>query len=156
MSKRHPNPRLVKIHRNYTVDEAARVCDVHKNTVRRWIKDGLECCDTRRPALILGCALRGFLEHKRAKHKRALKPGEIYCVKCRAAKNPDQGFADLELFTNKVGNLIGICPTCESLICRGISLVGYHQAIGELEVTIPEALRPLIEGDAPSLNSDFN
>jgi hypothetical protein len=28
----------VKIQRNYTVEEAARVFDIHKNTVRCWIK----------------------------------------------------------------------------------------------------------------------
>lgn len=156
LSKRRPNPRLVKIHRSYTVGEAARVCGVHKNTVRRWIKEGLECCDTRRPTLILGCVLRAFLEHKRAKHRRALKPGEIYCVKCRAAQRPDQGFVDLEPYTDKVGNLVGICPTCESLIYRRVSLAGYHKAVGELEVTLPEALRLLIEGDDPSLNGDFH
>ena len=156
MSNRHPNPRLVKIHRSYTVGEAARVCGVHKNTMRRWIKEGLECCDARRPTLILGCALREFLEKKRSKHKRKLKPGEIYCVKCRVAQKPDQGIADLEPWTNKVGNLIGICPTCSSLIYRRVSLARYHLAIGELEVTLPEALRQLIEGGDPSLNSDFH
>jgi hypothetical protein len=34
---RYPNYRLVKIHRNYTVEEIARLLKVHKNTVRGWI-----------------------------------------------------------------------------------------------------------------------
>lgn len=41
MRKRHPNYRRIKIHRNYTVEEAALQLNVHKNTVRSWIKDGL-------------------------------------------------------------------------------------------------------------------
>ena len=38
---RHPNYRLVKIHRNYTVEEIACLLSVHKNTVRNWFKTGL-------------------------------------------------------------------------------------------------------------------
>lgn len=34
MGKRHPNPRLAKIHRSYTVEEVAGVFGVHRNTVR--------------------------------------------------------------------------------------------------------------------------
>jgi Helix-turn-helix domain len=48
---RHPNPRLVKIHRSYTVEEVARILQKHKNTVRAWIKQGLRPIDGRRPIL---------------------------------------------------------------------------------------------------------
>ena len=34
MGYRHPNPRLVKGHRNYSVEEIARLFALHKNTVR--------------------------------------------------------------------------------------------------------------------------
>ena len=54
MGARHPNPRLVKIHRNYSVEDIARLFDVHKNTVRSWLKQGLAAIDDRRPTLILG------------------------------------------------------------------------------------------------------
>lgn len=32
MGYRHPNPRLVKVHRNYSVEEIARLFGIHKNT----------------------------------------------------------------------------------------------------------------------------
>ena len=35
------NPRRVKVHRNYTVEEVAKLFQVHKNTVRDWLKVGL-------------------------------------------------------------------------------------------------------------------
>ena len=54
MRKRRPNHRLVKIHLNYRVEEAARLLGTHKNTVRAWVKAGLPTCDSNRPTLILG------------------------------------------------------------------------------------------------------
>ena len=54
MRKRRPNYRLVKIHRNYTVEEVARLFGTHNNTVRAWVKAGLPTCDGKRPTLILG------------------------------------------------------------------------------------------------------
>ena len=77
MSKRHPNPRLAKIHRNYTVEEVAVVFGVHRNTVREWVKRGLSTNDSRRPMLILGADLRAFLSARRMKNKQTCQPGEI-------------------------------------------------------------------------------
>ena len=36
-----PNHRLLKIHRSYTVEEVASVLDVHRNSVRNWLRSGL-------------------------------------------------------------------------------------------------------------------
>src|SRR6266699_3150405 len=65
MGARHPNPRLVKIHRNYAVEDIARLFDVHKNTVRNWLKQGLASIDDRRPILVLGHELSRFLQERR-------------------------------------------------------------------------------------------
>jgi len=56
------NPRRVKLHRNYTVGEAAMLFRVHKNTVRSWLNDGLKTIDDRRPILILGRQLASFVQ----------------------------------------------------------------------------------------------
>ena len=65
----HPNPRLIKIHRNYSVDEAARRLGVHKNTVRRWPKSGLERVEGKGLTIFRGPVLRAFLEERRQKAK---------------------------------------------------------------------------------------
>ena len=51
MTKRY-NCRRVKIHRNYTLAEAADLLGVHKHTVSRWAAAGLQTTDARRPLLI--------------------------------------------------------------------------------------------------------
>ena len=45
MPARRANPNRVKQHRSYSVDELACCCDVHKNTVRNWQRDGLKPID---------------------------------------------------------------------------------------------------------------
>jgi hypothetical protein len=43
--------------RSYTIDEVTRTLEVHRNTVRHWIKAGLPVIDDKRPILILGSDL---------------------------------------------------------------------------------------------------
>lgn len=155
MSKRHPNPRLAKIHRNYTVEEIATLFDVHRNTVRAWVKRGLPTSDDRRPMLILGRDLVAFLQAQRAKNKRPCQPGEIYCVRCRAPKAAAGDMADYEALTTTQGNLVSICPDCETIIYRRVSLAKLAQIRGKLDITFPQALRHIGESAQPSVNSDF-
>lgn len=139
MRKRRPNYRLVKIHRNYTVEEAARLFCIHKNTVREWIKHGLPTSDSRRPTLILGRELAAYLKARRTKNKQPCQPGEIYCVRCRAPKRPAGNMADYQPITATLGNLIGICPDCEGMIYRRTSRAKLSAIQAFLNVTFPEA-----------------
>lgn len=153
--KRHPNPRLAKIHRNYTVEEVASLYGVHRNTVRAWVKRGLPTNDELRPMLILGRDLVAFLQAQRTKNKRTCQPGEIYCVRCRAPKEPAGDMADYEPLTATLGNLIAICSDCETLMYRRVSLSKMDQIRGNLDITFPKALPHINESAQPSVNSDF-
>lgn len=155
MGKRRPNPRLAKIHRNYTVGEIVTLYGVHKNTVRRWIKEGLPTTDNRRPALIHGWDLAEFLQKKRQQHTCTCKPGEIYCVRCRKPQAPAGDMADYQAITERQGNLIGLCPSCGSLINRRINPAKLEQVCGRLNVTIPQVQRHINGWPQPSLNSDL-
>lgn len=139
MRKRRPSYRLVKIHRSYTVEEVARLFGTHKNTVRAWVKSGLPTCDRKRPILILGRELAAYLKARRLKNKRPCQPGEIYCVRCRAPKLPAGEMAEYEPVTEKFGNLKGICPDCEGMIYRRVSLAKLAQIRGRLDITFTEA-----------------
>lgn len=153
--RRLPNPHRVKIHRNYTVEEAAALLGAHKNTVRRWVQQGLPVIDTRRPTLILGAALSEFLHKRRGANKRPCQPGEIYCVRCRVPQKPAGGMADYLTLSPRGGNLVGICPTCETVIYRRVSYARLHQDCGDLDLCLPKALEHIDESGKPSVNSDF-
>ncbi|MGE3601583.1 MAG: helix-turn-helix domain-containing protein [Dehalococcoidia bacterium] len=155
MARRHPNHRLVKIHRSYYVAEVATLLGVHRNTVREWIKRGLPTSDRRRPLLILGRDLAAFLQARRERNRRTCQSGEIYCVRCRAPRSPAGDMVEYEPLTGVLGNLVGICPTCESMIYRRVNLTKLEEVRGKLDVAMPEARRHIDESDQPSVNSDL-
>lgn len=155
MSKRHPNPRLAKIHRNYTVEEVAGLFRVHRNTVREWVRRGLPISDNRRPMLILGRDLRAFLSARRASKKRPCKPGEIYCMRCKEPRRPASDMADYVPATESLGNLVGICPDCDAIMYRRVNPAKLEQVRGKLEITVPEASRRIGGIVRPSENSDI-
>src|SRR5260370_1682459 len=88
MGARHPNPRLLKIHRCYTVEQLAAALKLHKNTIRRWAKDGLRSIDDRRPTMFRGMDAADFLRSLRQAGKRPCRPREISSLKCRPPKIP--------------------------------------------------------------------
>lgn len=155
MGKRHPNPRLVKIHRNYTVEDITHLLGVHKNTVREWIKRGLPTIDDKRPKLILGGDLSAFLQARRVKNKRPCKPNQMYCLRCRSPKIPAGNMVDYQPVTESLGNLFGICPDCEAGMNRLTSLAKLEQIRGELDITMPQGLPRIVDSEQPSVNSDF-
>jgi hypothetical protein len=155
MGKRHPNHRLVKIHRNYTVEEIARLLGKHKNTVRNWVKDGLATIDDKRPMLILGRDLVEFIKKRRAKNKQSCKPGELYCVRCRLPRFPAGDMAEYSPVTDKFGNLIAICPDCDSIMNRRVSLARIEEVCGNLDITFPKELRHIVKRTKPSVNGDL-
>ncbi len=136
MPNRRINSRRIKIHRSYTVTEAADALGVHKSSVRLWIKKGLPIAEERHPALLLGTAIHKFLDDRKAKQRHRLAPGEFYCFKCRAAKSPAAGMADYVPASPTLGNLKGLCPDCETIMNRRTSLAKLDYAKGNLDVMI--------------------
>ena len=155
MGKRHPNHRLVKIHRNYTVEEIASLFDMHKNTVRNWVKVGLAVSDDKRPMLILGKDLVAFLQARRTKNKQTCKPGELYCVRCRVPRPAAEAMAQYSTVNEKTGNLIAICPVCDAIMNRRVSLGKIIEVSGNIDITFPEELQHIVKRARPTVNSDL-
>ena len=149
---RRLNWRRIKVHYSYTIEEAARLLGVHKHTVRLWSRAGLPIIGTRRPYLIQGLALRDFLATRQRRRRQRCRPGEIYCLPCRAPKSPAGLMAEYMPLTVERGNLRGICPDCERLIHRVVALSKVESVRGNLEVTFPQAVQRIRQGTLPSDN----
>jgi Helix-turn-helix domain len=142
---RHPNPRLVKIHRSYTVEEVARNLGKHKNTVRAWFKQGLRPIDGRRPTLIHGLELARFLQKRRMNGKRPCPPGHMYCFKCRLPKQPAAGMVDCLPISDTSGNLRALCPDCGRFMHRRASFAKLSDVGAGLDIVFPQAVSRLRE-----------
>ena len=155
MKKRRINPNLAKIHRAYKVEELADLYDVHKNTVRQWIQEGLKTVDDHRPTLIQGNHAVEFLKQRRQSRKRPCKANEIFCLRCRSPKEPVPGLVEYVPVTESLGNLVALCPDCSSIINRRTNLTKALTISQEMQITFPQAQKHIAESVQPSLNSDF-
>jgi excisionase family DNA binding protein len=132
-TRRRPNPRLVKIHRNYSVDEAARVLGTHKNTIRTWLKQGLPTIDQRRPTLIHGVDLSAFVKNRRNRAKRPCPP-----------------------ITATSGNLRALCPDCGTFMHRRAAFAKLNMVGANLDIAFPQAVSRIGGTPYPSLNDDLS
>jgi Helix-turn-helix domain len=148
---RRPDRRRVKALRNYTIDEVARTLEVHRNTVRHWIKAGLPVIDDKRPILILGSDLAEYLLRRREVRRQPCRAGQMFCLKCRKPQEPAGQMADL-VASSTSGVLVGICPTCNCLMYRRVSINRLSEIMCALDVHLRQA-QPRIEDTAiPNVN----
>ena len=126
----------------YDVAEAARLLGVHRNTVRRWLREGLELIDDRRPLLIHGSHLKAFLSRRRQSRKRTCRRGEFYCFRCRAPRKPWGGTADVTFRTAKLASLLALCAECETPMYRAIRVADLPslRSLIDLQTMEPERL----------------
>ena len=93
--------------------------DATPGTVRHWHKHkGLEAVTGLWPPIFRGVDIIAFFKRRYGARKQRCGPGRIYCLKCKAPKEPALGMADYRADTPKRGALIGICPDCIRLIYR--------------------------------------
>lgn len=149
MPPKRVNPRRIKLHRPYSVDEAARVLDVHPNTFRTWIAKGLPVLSSQRPVLVLGSELRTFLGCQRKCRKRPCAPGTIYCFKCREPRRPALGMVDFVPHNATGGNLKALCEVCGTAMHRRIARADIASKMPGIDVQFRE-VQPRLTGSARS------
>jgi hypothetical protein len=136
------------------VEELSRLFNVHKNTIRRWLKQSLEPIDGLRPIVVRGESVRRFLEDRRSQGRRPCGPGRIYCLPCRAPKVPAGKMAECLVSSGSTGTLCGICPDCGRLIYRRVNPQKLNAVRGDLDVTITQARPRIEETSNPNVNCD--
>jgi hypothetical protein len=151
--RRRPNYRLVKIHRNYTVDEAAKNLGVVEETIRRWLKSGkLPAITDKIPTLILGGDLFDFLQARSAKRPK-LPAHQCYCFKCRGPRAPALGMADYIPRTPTTGTLRALCETCLTVMNKVVSALTIAELEAVVELSIKQAEQHLVDTSSPCLNA---
>ena len=144
MATRRPSRRAVKLHRNYTVDEAARVLGISKGTVRRWVKTGLAAITDRKPILILGGDLIAFIDARLATKQRC-QLDECFCFSCRAPRQPAFDAVEFVPLTATSGNLRALCETCATVMHKRLSTAKLAALRAILDVTIRQASEPIVK-----------
>jgi hypothetical protein len=149
------NPQLAKRHVSYSVDEIARLFEVHRNTVRAWIKAGLQTIDSRRPQLVHGADLASYLRNKRKARKQRCAPGEMFCMRCRVPRRPVDDRATFQPLTASQGNLAGRCNACASRMFRRVSIAKLASATGDLALTMTQGGEHIAESQIHTVNRNF-
>jgi len=122
------NPYKAKITRSYSVAEVAKLYEVHRNTVRAWLKSGLGSFRYGRQQFIPGAELRAFHVRTNSERRVTTPPGQIYCLGCRAPQPPDGGLIDVIGLRKGSLNVRGICPGCGSFVHRHISIARIEES----------------------------
>lgn len=119
---RRADPRRIKIHRSYTVEQLAQLLGCHKNSVRQWLKQGLEFLDDgKRPLLIQGSVARRFLEARRRSRKRRCQPHELYCLRCQEPRAPAALQAHYRAAPGQAGLLSAACSVCGTAMFKRVA-----------------------------------
>ena len=128
MSRRpRPGPSRVKIHRNYSIAEAARILGVHRNTVRGWL-GGLRSFKVGREHYMLGSDLRDYLLERTSKRRVSTPAGQIFCMKCRAPREPAEGMVEVCGHGGPALNLRALCGVCGCLMHRRVNAAKLQEA----------------------------
>jgi excisionase family DNA binding protein len=145
--------RRIKSKYSYTVEEAARVLNLHRNTVRNWVRrGGLSAMTGSRPHLILGTVLIEFLKARRLALKRKCGLGELYCLKCRAPRKPVPELIEYRPMTSGRTRIVCICSTCERLMHRFVANRNLEASLREFGLQSEPAHGSLADTGYLSLN----
>lgn len=139
-SARSPDLRRIRPTTTYSVPEIAALFGIHRNSVFRWIKNGLQPLDDGTPMLVHGSELKRYLKQRDRKRKQTCSPDEMPCFRCRAPRKPVQGSVAIARRTGKTIALTAICAACGGRMFRAGSaakLQFYEKSFGP--ITTPQA-----------------
>jgi len=125
-SARAPDLRRIRTTTTYSPVEIASLFAIHRNTVFRWIRDGLQPLDDSKPLLIHGSELRRYLKQRNRKRKQTCAPDEMPCFRCRAPRRAAQGTIRIACQNAQTLTLTANCATCGTRMYRAGSARKLH------------------------------
>ncbi len=152
--KRTYNVRLIKKTWPYSVQEIAALYGLHKSTVLRWLKDGLQPNADGRPYLIRGDELARFLSARQKSRKRKCTTREFYCLKCRTPREAYLGIADIVFASPTRFRLKAICCVCSTSVNKVQGVRNLQKIRNDFQIQQLTG-KHLLECAGPSLNSDL-
>ena len=148
------NTRLIKTTWPYTVQEIARLFNVHKNAPLRWLKEGLHADKIRNEYLIRGDELIRFLSDRHQKKKQKCGTNEFFCFKCRAPRRAYLDIADVVIISPSRFRLKGICTECGTPVNKAQGIRNLHKIQNCFHIQQMEG-QHIIELIDPIVNSDM-
>jgi hypothetical protein len=145
---------LIKQSCSYDPAEIAKLFGIHRNTVRHWLKDGLQPIDGQRPILVHGAVLKAFISERQQGRRQKCGPGEFYCFRCRAPRKAWGNVADVVPHTQKVAKLIALCCVCATPMHRTIRRADIPKLDGLIDIQ-PMASERLRDRPDASANCDI-
>lgn len=121
----------IKANKSYQVAELAETAGVSIQTIRNWIRAGMQRVDGNRPTIIMGFQALDYLKARMAKTRRPLALGEFYCLRCKAPRAALGAMAEYEPTSDTSGRLKALCDTCECACNRNVRASDLP-AIGEV------------------------
>lgn len=152
--KRTYNVCLIKATWPYSVQEIAKLFNVHKNAPLRWVKEGLQADRVKREILIRGDKLAHFLSARQQKNKCKCAINEFRCFKCRVPREAYLNIVDI-IFTSPTRFRVkAICAVCSTRISKWQSIKNLPKIESSFHIQQQEG-RHIIERNEPSINSDL-
>lgn len=137
----------------YDPADIAKLFGVHRNTVRHWLKDGLQPIDDQRPPLVHGSALKSFITERQEARRQTCRLGELFCFRCRAPRKPWGNMADVSFRTDKIAKLTAFCCICETVMNVAIRCADLPKLATLIDLQ-PMASERLNDRPAASANRD--
>jgi len=133
-SKRRPDKRKVRVTKNYSVQEMAKLFDKSESTILDWIREGLPTIDDKKPVLVFGWQLKGWHEAKWAARKIKCEPLEFYCSRCRGPRRLAPGSLRFDEVPGGAPRANGRCIDCSKHLFKSVTQkVAKVLESGELE-----------------------
>ena len=145
--------RGLSYHISYSADDLATHFGVHVQTIREWVRRGLQPIDEHTPALFLGTYVMRFIDDMNSKRKTTTQFNEFYCMSCHAAHNPFNNTVVITTDNNGFIRATGICEQSGAHIHKTYKLCDMSKI--HQQFTVVDTLR-LYDSGNTTLNTHFS